>query len=132
MSLATALAAPLRVVSLFRAAPARPETAAASPVAADVADGDGWLERRRYPRVQAPVVYRSVPLITLHPLPAVDLRDLGQGGARVYSDVQFRVGQRLEVELFPEGDHPIVAQARIAWVRTLPPEAPAVYDVGLE
>src|SRR5687768_1282556 len=107
---------------------APPPAAVASPAPA----ADRWAERRRYPRVQAPVLCRSVPLFASHPMPAIDLLDLSLGGARVYADERRRVGERLELELFPPRGRSIVAQALVAWVRALPPDAPAVYDVGLE
>ena len=57
--------------------------------------------------------------------------DIGLGGVRVFSDEPFRVGERLEVELFlPDGES-VECLAEVMWLRTPPAGTPAQYDVGL-
>ena len=52
--------------------------------------------RRRYPRVAAPVFYRPAgPTLLHHRRSTVDV---GLGGMRVYSDEEMAVGARLELD----------------------------------
>jgi c-di-GMP-binding flagellar brake protein YcgR len=85
-------------------------------------------ERRRFPRLAAPVYYRVAK--------SDDLRqrvsDISVGGVRVYSDERYEVGQKLELELFFPNDVSGKSIARVVWIKELPPGSGAVYDVGLE
>ena len=54
------------------------------------------------------------------------------GGARVYSDIRRRPGERLEVELFPPDGESFVVGAMVVWVQAVAPGGPALYDVGLK
>lgn len=86
--------------------------------------------RRRFPRLSAPVFYRPAgPSLLHHRRAAVDV---SLGGMRVYTDDHLTVGKRLEIELFLDGDAATRCWARIAWVEALPPDAGAAYDIGLE
>jgi Tfp pilus assembly protein PilZ len=85
-------------------------------------------ERRAYPRYNAPVCYRPAPFFSSRK-PAVDI---GLGGIRIYSDDKFKVGKRLELELFlPNGDI-LMFTAKVVWQNELPPDETARYDVGLQ
>lgn len=86
-------------------------------------------ERRRYRRLQAPILIRPVgPLARqVKPKPS----DVSLGGLRAYSDEEQKPGTRLELELLlPEGVSATVL-AEVVWVAPLPAEAPARFDVGL-
>jgi hypothetical protein len=86
------------------------------------------FNRRRFPRVQAPILFRSKRLFGRR-APVIDI---GLGGMRVYSDDAFKIGQGLDIELLlPDGDE-LVCQVRVVWLGMLEPGAPAKYDVGLE
>ena len=91
--------------------------------------GAGGRERRRYPRLQAPVLYRSAPFAGAVPHRVIDL---SMGGARVYSDLRRRPGERLEVELFPPEGDSVVVRATVVWVQAMAPGGPALYDIGLK
>lgn len=86
------------------------------------------LDRRRFPRVMAPIFYRAPRLITLKRR----VSNISIGGVRIYSDERFEVGKRMEVELFMPGDFSITATARVVWIDELPPDADARFDVGLQ
>jgi hypothetical protein len=54
------------------------------------------------------------------------------GGARVYSDELFSVGDRIEMEILLPDTPPIEIVARAVRVHILPPSAPAFCDVAVE
>jgi c-di-GMP-binding flagellar brake protein YcgR len=84
-------------------------------------------DRRRFPRLDLPVFYRSARLFG----PRQPARDLSRGGIRVLTDEPFTIGTRLEIELFlPEGDS-LTIDVRVAWVRELSDQE-ADYEAGLE
>jgi len=56
--------------------------------------------------------------------------DISLGGIRLYSDEAFKVGSRLELEIFLPDDSSITVTARTVWVDTLPAGGPAAYEVG--
>jgi len=86
-------------------------------------------ERRRYPRLQAPVYCRPVgPLAARGGQPI----DLGLGGVRVYSDDPMDLGHRLEIELKLPDESTLTFLAEVVWLQELPDEAPASYDIGLQ
>ena len=84
-------------------------------------------DRRRFPRLNAPVYWRS-PGLRGPRRPAVDV---SMGGLRMYSDDAVKVGERLELELFLN-DESIKFLARVVWLDELPDASPAKFDVGLE
>ncbi|MCA9549645.1 MAG: PilZ domain-containing protein [Myxococcales bacterium] len=86
-------------------------------------------ERRRFPRVKAPIFFQ-IPRLRDEHRPVLDV---SLGGLRVYSDDGFQVGERFQLELLlpPDGTE-ISALAQVAWVERLPPDSPARYDVGFE
>jgi len=86
--------------------------------------------RRRYPRIQAPVFYRPAGPTFLHHRRATV--DVGLGGMRVFSDEYLGVGTRVELDLLIGDQLTVRCWARIAWVETLPPGAAAAFDMGVE
>jgi hypothetical protein len=85
-------------------------------------------ERRRFPRVMAPIFYRSPRIFS----PKRKITNISLGGVRIYSDEPIEVGKRLEIEFFLPEDVSIIAIVRVVWIEKLPPDARAPYDVGLE
>lgn len=85
-------------------------------------------DRRRFPRVKAPIYFRSPRLRAIKR----EVLDISLGGMRVYSDEPFHVDDQLTVELFLPDGASVSCLARVAWQRPLPEGSPAVYDVGLE
>ena len=86
-------------------------------------------ERRRYPRLQAPVYCRPVgPLAATGGRPV----DLGLGGVRVYSDEPMEPGHRLEVELKLPDASTLTFLSEVVWLKELPSDAPASFDIGLQ
>jgi hypothetical protein len=86
-------------------------------------DGD---DRRRFPRVKAPIYCRPAH----RRLPKRQVVDVGLGGMRVYSDEPFEKGAKFEVELFlPDGES-VTCLTEVVWIRGLP-AGPAKYDIGL-
>ncbi len=86
--------------------------------------------RRRYPRIAAPVFYRPAgPGVFHHRRATVDV---SLGGMRAYTDDELRVGMRLEIDLILTDEDTARCWARVAWVDRLPGDAGALYDVGLE
>ena len=84
-------------------------------------------DRRQYPRVKAPIYCRAARFRSTRRR----VVDLGLGGVRVFSDEPFKVGKRLELELFLPDDTSVECLAEVVWVSELPDEQPAKYDVGL-
>jgi len=86
-------------------------------------------ERRRFPRLQAPVFCRPAGLRFHNSGSAVDI---GLGGARVFSDEPSKPGTYFELELLLPDGVTIVCKAVVAWMDMLPEGAPAKYDLGLQ
>jgi hypothetical protein len=96
---------------------------------ADMAPDRPGPERRRYRRIQAPVLIRPVSPLARRVKPKVG--DVSLGGLRAYSDEEQKPGTRLELELLlPDGASATVL-AEVVWVMPLAEGAPARYDVGL-
>ena len=86
------------------------------------------IERRKYPRVMAPVLYKALKQIS----PKRRVSDLSLGGARIYSDERLDVGGRLELEFFLPDGSTVKALAKVTWIKEMPEGAEALYDVGME
>lgn len=85
-------------------------------------------ERRRYPRLNVPVLFRS----SRKGEEASPTYNLGLGGVRIYSNRYLKKGKNLQIELcLPERDM-VVADVRVVWIKVLPPDSEAAFDVGLE
>jgi c-di-GMP-binding flagellar brake protein YcgR len=86
------------------------------------------INRRKYPRYNAPICYRSASLFSARkPLVNISL-----GGIRIYSDDEFKIGKRLEVELMLPDDSVLICTAKVVWQKLLDDEATAKYDTGLQ
>jgi hypothetical protein len=86
-------------------------------------------DRRRFPRLQAPVICRPAGLGLFHE--TLNTRNLSLGGASVFSDEEFKPGYRLELDvLLPSGDS-LRCWAEVVWVIGHEPAGEAKYDVGL-
>jgi hypothetical protein len=84
--------------------------------------------RRQYSRYNAPICYRSASLFSARkPLVNISL-----GGIRIFSDDEFKVGRRLELELILPNDTILTCTAKVVWQSPLPEGAPAKYDTGLQ
>ena len=85
-------------------------------------------DRRRFPRLKAPVFCRPAGL-RFHD--AGQTVDIGLGGARVFADEQVPVGTHFELELLLPDASTIVCKAVVAWIDLLPAGSPASFDLGL-
>lgn len=88
------------------------------------------IDRRRLPRLVAPVIYWTAGLDLLHhPRRSVDV---SAGGMRVLSDELLEPHDRLELDLLPPGDPPIRLWAKVTWIKRLHEGVAATYEVGLQ
>jgi c-di-GMP-binding flagellar brake protein YcgR len=84
--------------------------------------------RRKYPRYDAPICYRPASLFSARkPLVNISL-----GGIRIYSDDEFKIGKRLEIELILADDSVLTCTAKVVWQRPADEDTPAKYDTGLQ
>lgn len=89
----------------------------------------GEPDRRRFRRVNAPVLCQPVGIFARHDR---TVQDISAGGFRVYSDERHKPGDRLDLELFfPDGTSEKV-RAQVVWIDTLAAGSPAVYEIGLK
>ena len=87
------------------------------------------LERRRFRRVQAPVLSRPLGAALVEDRRAVG--DISLGGVRVYSDDEHQRGEHLELELFLPDGTTVTLDTLVVWVDALKDAQPARYEVGL-
>ncbi len=87
-------------------------------------------ERRRFPRLKAPVFCRPAGILRFHNQGSAV--DVSLGGARVFSDEPSKQGAHFELELLLPDGNTIVCKAVVAWIEELPAGSPAVYDLGLQ
>lgn len=93
-----------------------------------MSEQDKQHERRQYPRYNAPICYRSAPFFSRRKTSI----NIGPGGIRIYSDHQFKVGKRLEIELLlPDGEI-LRVTTRVAWQQEQQHDEAVSYDVGLQ
>ena len=86
-------------------------------------------DRRRFPRVKAPVYYRPASVFGM----SSQASNISLAGVRIYSNKPFKKGQALEIELLlPNGNSLKAIIVRVVWISALPPGSEALYDVGLE
>lgn len=98
-------------------------------VKASMASDPTGPERRRYRRLQVPILVRPVGALAHRVKQKVN--DVSLGGLRAYSDDEHKPGARHELELlFPDGTSATVL-AEVVWVTPLAEGAPARFDVGL-
>ena len=91
---------------------------------------DKPANRRRFPRIAAPVYYRPAGPAFLHHRRATV--NVSPGGMRVYADQVIPVGTVLDVELLLSNRATARCRVRVAWIERLPDASAAAYDVGLE
>ena len=87
-----------------------------------------FFEQRRFPRVKAPVLYRLPKQKSLNN-PSVNM---SFGGIRVYSNVYFNEGKRMEIELLLPDGNSVEVTVCVVWTNVLPPGSDASFDVGFE
>jgi len=85
-------------------------------------------DRRKFPRIMAPVYYRSPRILT----PKRKVSNISMGGIRIFSDKELKIGKKLEIEIFLSAGTSVLATTQVVWIRELPPDSEALYDVGLE
>jgi c-di-GMP-binding flagellar brake protein YcgR len=86
-------------------------------------------DRRRYPRVKAEVLCRPAGTSLFHHRRSP--QDISLGGMRVFSDEDFPVGGRLELDvLLPDGTS-VRCWAEVVWRVELDVRAAAKFDLGL-
>lgn len=89
---------------------------------------DSMNDRRRYPRLEAPLYARPA---RLRRVDKQQVLDASLGGIRIYSDEEYKDNSPLELDLFLRDGNCVQAVARVAWIRKLAAGAPARYEVGL-
>jgi hypothetical protein len=89
----------------------------------------GAEERRRYRRVQAPILVRPVGLLSRRA--AREVGDISLGGIRTLSDELLPRGRRLEIELLFRDGGDAALLVEVAWCSPLPPGGAAQFEVGL-
>lgn len=85
------------------------------------------VERRQFPRLRAPVLWRMAGLRS-----RFRSVDVSLGGMRIYSDDRLDIGAHVELELLVDGEDGVEVTARVVWIEPLGKDGPAAYDVGLE
>lgn len=86
------------------------------------------IERRRYPRLEVPVLFRTSKIED----DSAPTSNLGLGGVRIFSNRYLKKGKRQEIVLcFPEGKS-ITVTVQVVWLKVLPPGSSAAFDIGLE
>ncbi len=89
---------------------------------------DSMSDRRRYPRLEAPLYARPA---RLRRVDKQQVLDASLGGIRIYSDDYYPEQKPLELDLFLRDGSSVQCVARVAWTKKLDPSAPALYEVGL-
>jgi c-di-GMP-binding flagellar brake protein YcgR len=87
-------------------------------------------DRRRYPRVQAHILYRPAGLDFLHH--RYNTQDVSLAGMRVFSDETFGLGNKLELDVLLPDESVVRCWAEVVWLDELPAGAEAKFDVGLK
>ncbi|HTN51570.1 MAG TPA: PilZ domain-containing protein [Anaeromyxobacter sp.] len=86
-------------------------------------------DRRRFPRVSAPILVRPVSVLT-HAI-RCRVSDVSVGGLRAYADEPYPPGTRIELELLLPDQEQAVVLAEVVWLEELPAGSDARFDVGL-
>jgi hypothetical protein len=86
-------------------------------------------DRRRYRRVQAPILARPASLLAR--IAPRQVNDISLGGLRTYCDDPLDVGQRQEIELLFTDGASATLLVEVAWFDVLGPGAPARFEAGL-
>ena len=85
-------------------------------------------DRRRFPRISTQVYYRVGKSQSLRQR----VSDISMGGARIYSDTRWDIDEEVDLELHFQNGSSGKGKARVVWIKELPPNSGAGYDVGLE
>ncbi|UCC39220.1 MAG: PilZ domain-containing protein [Candidatus Aminicenantes bacterium] len=99
-----------------------------------VPNNESGINKRRYPRVKARVLYTQPRFYGPPRLLGQkrEISDISPGGARIYSDEPLKESKAVQLELELPSGRSITATARIVWIEELPPGSEAKFDVGLE
>lgn len=86
-------------------------------------------DRRKFPRLQAPVFCRPAgkPLFGRR-----QALDVSEGGMRLFADDPHVPGDRLELDLFLPDQGELTCRVEVVWVEALPPDGPARFDIGVK
>ena len=87
------------------------------------------MDRREYPRVNAPVFCRPTGKPFFKRRQALDI---SLGGIRIFADEAPAIGDRLELELFLPDSTELTCTVEVVWVEDLPEGSPARHDVGVK
>jgi 23S rRNA G2445 N2-methylase RlmL len=87
------------------------------------------LERRRYRRIQAPILMRPAGLLAQ--VAARKVNDISLGGIRTYADEAVPKGRRLEIELLYQDGGSSTVLVEVAWVEPVAPGGAAAFEMGL-
>src|SRR5258708_36905389 len=92
--------------------------------------GGEVIDRRRYPRVHADILCRPGHGPLFHQ--KRNTQDISLGGARVFSDDEYGLGTRLDLDvLMPDGSS-VRCWAEVVWLTDLGPSGQARFDMGLK
>jgi hypothetical protein len=91
-------------------------------------DNDSPEERRRFPRLSSQVYYRIGKSQSLRQR----VSNISLGGVRIYGDERLEIDEEVELELFFPNGFSGKGRARVVWIKALPPDSGAGYDMGLE
>jgi hypothetical protein len=97
-------------------------------------DSTGTNDRRRYPRLNAPLYARPARLRKLGEQQEQQVLDASLGGVRIYSDEKYTENDPLELDLFLRDGTSVQCMARVAWtkdLRKLASKPVARFEVGL-
>ncbi len=86
------------------------------------------IEKRKYPRVKADVLYREPRLAPRKRA----IYDISLGGVRIHCDEDLEKDRQLEMEFILPNGYVLVAIAQVRWTSKLPEGSDAAYAVGLQ
>jgi hypothetical protein len=91
--------------------------------------GHAAPNRRRYPRIPALIHCRpaGAEFFAQHLEPV----DIGFGGVRIHSQEEYRVGERLRLDIFFPQAAPVLFTTEIMWIEPLGSGSPRRFDLGL-
>jgi hypothetical protein len=87
------------------------------------------MDRRKFPRINAPVFCRPVGKQLFG---RRGIADVSLGGMRLYADEAPAPSDRFELELFLPDQTELTCHVEVVWVDKLPPGSPAGFDVGVK
>lgn len=93
-----------------------------------VSENDSPSDRRRFPRLAAPLYARPA---RLRRVDRQQVLDASLGGVRIYSDDRFDEKMPLELDLFLKDGTSLSCMARVAWTKKLPEGGVARFELGL-